>query len=62
MTTKTKTIRKRQSKKAEMPVPLEERTKGSKLRVGAHVSIAGGNIYPSPPTCTSVSQQIDHNG
>ncbi|KAJ4303553.1 DNA-(apurinic or apyrimidinic site) lyase [Kalmusia sp. IMI 367209] len=37
--TKQKTVRK---KKEDNILPLEERTIGSKLRVGAHVSIAGG--------------------
>lgn len=41
--TKVRTKQKRQRKTKEKNVaPLEERTVGSKLRVGAHVSIAGG--------------------
>lgn len=40
-TVKTKTKRQRK-KKEEVLQPLEERTVGNKLRVGAHVSIAGG--------------------
>jgi AP endonuclease-1 len=40
---KVKTTQKRQRKKKQDNIaPLEERTEGSKLRVGAHVSIAGG--------------------
>jgi hypothetical protein len=35
---------KRQSKKNVVQTPLEERTVGSKLRVGAHVSTAGGTL------------------
>ncbi|PVI02211.1 AP endonuclease [Periconia macrospinosa] len=45
-----KTIPKRQSKKKEQDLtPLEQRTMGSKLMVGAHVSIAGGvhNAIPN---------------
>jgi AP endonuclease-1 len=42
VSTKVKTVRKRQTKKKAEEGPLEERTKGSKLRIGAHVSIAGG--------------------
>lgn len=39
---------KRQSKKDAAQAPLEERTVGSNLRVGAHVSTAGGTytLYP----------------
>jgi AP endonuclease-1 len=39
---KKKAPAKRQSKKGADQVPLEQRTVGSKLRVGAHVSTAGG--------------------
>jgi AP endonuclease-1 len=48
-TTKVKTTQKRQTKKkAGDTAPLEQRTEGSKLRVGAHVSIAGGKSPSSP--------------
>jgi AP endonuclease-1 len=48
--TKVKTTQKRTTKKkAEKVAPLEERTQGSKLRVGAHVSIAGGKSPSAPP-------------
>ncbi|KAF2687659.1 AP endonuclease [Lentithecium fluviatile CBS 122367] len=40
-TIKAKTTQKRKKKEGKIE-PLEERTQGSKLRVGAHVSIAGG--------------------
>jgi len=39
---KKKAPAKRQSKKEANQAPLEQRTVGSKLRVGAHVSTAGG--------------------
>jgi AP endonuclease-1 len=39
---------KRQSKKEANQAPLEQRTVGSKLRVGAHVSTAGGTYTLLP--------------
>ena len=36
---------KRQTKSAKKEEPLEERTKDTKLRIGAHVSSAGGKIH-----------------
>jgi AP endonuclease 1 len=44
-TTEVKTKRKRQAKKKEVDItPLDVRTVGSKLLVGAHVSVAGGKF------------------
>jgi AP endonuclease-1 len=41
---------KRRSKKGVVQAPLEERTVGSKLRVGAHVSTAGGTLATTNPS------------
>jgi hypothetical protein len=54
---KVKTTRKQQRKKKEdNNVPLEERTESSKLRVGAHVSIAGGRSL----ACSLPQRSQDH--
>jgi len=60
-TTKVKTTQKRK-KKAEDAAPLEERTQGSKLRVGAHVSIAGGKSPSSPPLSKREGEWLTQNG
>jgi AP endonuclease-1 len=48
---KVKKKRTKKQKLEDIP-PLEQRTTGHKLRVGAHVSIAGGNHH-SPSHCVN---------
>ncbi|KAH7115274.1 xylose isomerase-like protein [Dendryphion nanum] len=47
-TTEVKKVQKRQTKKATHLAPLQQRTVDTKLRVGAHVSIAGGIQHSIP--------------
>jgi AP endonuclease-1 len=53
-TVKAKSTRQKKVKEDHLP-PLKPRTVGSKLRVGAHVSIAGGKLYfPSGPSMVRI--------
>lgn len=50
-----KTTRTTKKKNAKDEAPLEERTNDTKLRVGAHVSTAGGETCPFPSFRTKVT-------